>query len=210
MRMKVAFLQIVPHEQRRRLDVFITEQLARRQASPAARCEQLALVDLAHRMLDAPDDILPNLGELALHFCEAVAGRLSILEPDPSPGVFRWHHLCGTLSRFSGATTPRHFSPSGIVLDEGRPILVQHPERLYDWLAAAGVSLPECLLAPLALGSGDPIGTLWVVSEETGKISAQHARLLQELAAFAGIALSMIGKSRDLGRALERETLLAR
>jgi GAF domain len=124
-----------------------------------------------------------------MELCEAVSGGISLYEPEPSPGVFRWHHLRGDLEKFTGATTPRHYSPCGITLDRRAPILVQRPERVYTWLQDANVSLPECLLVPLYVGADEPLGTLWIVSEAEGNFDGRHADALADLAGFAGLAL---------------------
>jgi hypothetical protein len=61
---------------------------------------------------------------------------------------------------------------------------VVHAARTFD----AGVSLPECLLVPLYIGETEPLGTLWIVSEEVGQFNKGHAGTLEELACFTGIA----------------------
>lgn len=145
--------------------VFITEELARRREQrPRIFREVLPFPDLTKKMVDDPGRVLPLLFDTAMELCEAVSGGISLYEPEPAPGVFRWHHLRGDLERFSGATTPRHYNPCGITLDRRSPVLVQRPERVYTWLQDANVSLPECLLVPLYLGADEPLGTLWIVS----------------------------------------------
>ena len=73
-----------------------------------------------------------------------------------------------------------------------------HPERFYDWAAAAGLSVPEVLLVPLRIGEARPLGTLWVVAPQEGHFNREHARLLGELAHFAGIALKMVRSEAEL------------
>src|SRR6202012_5460481 len=167
-------------------EVYITDQLVRR--TPAlidlAR-EKWAGPGVARQMANNPSQVLPTLVDLAIELCGAVAGGISIYEKDGE--VFRWHHLRGTLARFTGATTPRDYSPCGITLDHKSPILVQKPERAYTWLVDADVSLPECLLVPLYVGEAQPLGTLWIVSEDVGHFTDGHSRTMQELAGFTGI-----------------------
>jgi two-component sensor histidine kinase len=189
--------------------VYITNQLAGRVADriDLAR-EKLAVQDIARQMANNPSQVLPTLVDLAIDLCGAVAGGISIYEKDGH--VFRWHHLRGTLERFTGATTPRDYSPCGITLDHKSPVLVQKPERVYSWLVDADVSLPECLLVPLYVGEEEPLGTLWIVSQDVGHFTDGHASTMQELAGFTGIALQMIRSEDRLKTALEEQELLTR
>ena len=200
-----------PAAQSANADVFITHELRTRVPKKADYLqEKLALQDLAARMADLPDEILPRLVDLALEITESVSGGLSLHEENPAPGVFRWHYLRGALAPFNGATTPRHFSPCGITLDQRTPVLVQNPERIYDWLVEANISLPEVLLVPLFIGGKSPLGTLWVVSEDTGHFDGGQARALAELASFVDIALRMVRSEENLRKALEQQEMLTR
>jgi two-component sensor histidine kinase len=189
--------------------VYITNQLAGRVARRIDTTrEKLAVQDIARQMVSDPSQVLPTLVDLAIDLCGAVAGGISIYEKEGQ--VFRWHHLRGTLERFTGATTPRDYSPCGITLDHKSPVLVQKPERAYSWLVDADVSLPECLLVPLYVGEEEPLGTLWIVSEHVEHFTDGHASTMQELAGFTGIALQMIRSEGRLKAALEEQELLTR
>ncbi len=190
-------------------EVYITNQLVGRVAGCIDMVrEKLAVQDIARQMANNPSQVLPTLVDLAIELCGAVAGGISIYEKEGQ--VFRWHHLRGTLERFTGATTPRDYSPCGITLDHKSPVLVQKPERVYSWLVDADVSLPECLLVPLYVGEAEPLGTLWIVSENVGHFTSGHANTMQELAGFTGIALQMLRSEDRLKAALEEQELLTR
>ena len=190
-------------------EVYITDQLAGRAADRIdTGREKLAVQDIARKMANDPGQVLPTLVDLAMELCGAIAGGISIYEIEGE--VFRWHHLRGTLERFTGATTPRQYSPCGITLDHKTPILVQKPERVYSWLVEADVSLPECLLVPLYVGEAEPLGTLWIVSEDVGHFTKAHATTMQELAGFTGLALQMLRSGDRLKAALEEQELLTR
>lgn len=110
-------------------DVYITEELARRPVRDRnLEKEKQALLELAMRMHGDPDEVLPRFVDLAMELTGGIAAGISLYESDPAPGVFRWHFLRGTLAEFSGATTPRNYSPCGITLDERRPVRT-HPAR---------------------------------------------------------------------------------
>lgn len=192
-------------------DVFITDELDRRIPKKTDYLqEKLALQDLAARMADQPEEVLPRFVDLALEMTGGVSAGLSLYEEQPAPGVFRWQYLRGALAPFNGATTPRDFSPCGITLDRNVPVLSLHPERVYDWIADANIVVPEVLLVPLYLGGSVPLGTLWIVSDREEHFDSGHARALTELAAFVGIALRMVRSEQRLNQALEAQEKTAK
>ena len=192
------------------IGVFITDELLRRPPTKTDYLqEKVALQDLALQMADHPAEVLPHLVDLAIDICGGISGGISLYEDKPAPGVFRWHYLRGDLEKFTGETTPRDFSPCGVTLDLGAPVLAEHPERYYTWLVEAGLSLPECLLVPLFVGGTDPLGTLWIVAPNVGHFDSGHSRIMTELAAFAGMALHMVRTEARLQQAFEKQERLA-
>lgn len=192
-------------------DLYITEELAQRLVPQADFLkEKRAIEDIAARMLDAPQEVLPRFVELAIELTGGISAGLSLYEETPPPGVFRWRYLKGRLSQFEDALTPRDYSPCGVTMDAGAPVLSRHPERYYDWIAEAGIAVPEVLLVPLHFYGSAPIGTLWVVSAQEGHFHSGHARAARELAHFAGIAVRMRQTQEQLQRAVERGEVLAR
>lgn len=187
--------------------VFITDELASRAApAPDYLREKLAVHELARHMSGQPDELLNHLVKLAMEICKAQSAGISILEPEA--GCFRWFALAGILSVFEGSTTPRNDSPCGVCLDFAGPILMAHPERAYDW--AHGLTVPELLLVPLKVENGAAIGTLWIVSETPGHFHGGHARVMTELAAFAGMALRMVQSEQHVQAALTKQEMLTR
>jgi GAF domain-containing protein len=172
--------------------------------------EKRALQEIAALMADDPAQVLPKFVSLAMEMAEGASAGLSLLEENPAPGVFRWHHLTGTLARFTGATTPRNFSPCGIVLDMDAPVLTAYSERGYDWIAACNVTLPEVLLVPLRIEGKEPRGTLWIVSDKDEHFHREHARAMTELASFVAIALRMARTEQKLQAALNEQLILTR
>ncbi|MET4717234.1 GAF domain-containing protein [Bradyrhizobium japonicum] len=143
-----------------------------------------------------------------MEICQAHSAGISIFEPDA--GQFRWHALAGELATFEGATTPRNFSPCGVCLDLAEPILMEHPERAYDWIRDAGITVPEVLLVPLTMKGTDAIGTLWLVAAGRGHFNKEHARVMAELSAFAGMALRTVQTEQRLKLALQQQETLMR
>jgi predicted acylesterase/phospholipase RssA len=96
-------------------DVFITHELNKRPPKKTDYLqEKLALQDLAARMADEPEEVLPRFVDLAMEITGGVSAGLSLYEETSPPGLFRWQYLRGVLSPFNGVTTPRNFSPCGI------------------------------------------------------------------------------------------------
>lgn len=91
-------------------DLYITGELDRRAETAADyRQEMLAIQDLAARMADRPEQVLPHFVDLAMEITGGESAGLSLFEPEPAPGVFRWRCLRGTLAPFEDALTPRGF-----------------------------------------------------------------------------------------------------
>jgi Signal transduction histidine kinase len=192
-------------------EVFITDELLKRPTKAADfEREKRAIQDLASQMIDAPDKVLPRFVELAMELADGCSAGLSLLEEHPAPGVFRWTHLCGSLAPFENEITPRDYSPCGVTLDLAAPVLTRHSERAYSWISATNVILPEVLLVPLFVGGKEPLGTLWIVSDEKEHFTSEHARLASELATFVGIALHVQRTEVRLRHALEAQEILTR
>jgi two-component sensor histidine kinase len=191
-------------------DVFITEELVTR---PVRRTdctrEKKAMLDLANRLAQASSEVLPRFVELAMEMTGAVSAGLSIFDAENEPNLFRWKHLHGSLARFEGATTPRNNSPCGVTLDANAPILVANPERLYDWVAAENLVLPEVLLVPLTISGGEQLGTLWVVADCKDHFDKGDAEAVADLAVFVGTALLLQKREERSRRALEEQETVA-
>jgi two-component sensor histidine kinase len=191
-------------------EIYITDQLAVRPPRRADHLrEKVALQDLTECMSRTPEEVLPRFVELAMQLTGGISAGLSLLEPE-APKTFRWRNLCGTLSAFEGASTPRDDSPCGITLDKNGPVLTRYSERGYQWIADTGVILPEVLLVPLFIDGPEPLGTLWVVSDDEGHFNSEDARVATELATFVGIALKIKRNEERLRSALEAQALLTR
>lgn len=191
-------------------DVFISDALSARVPKRTDhRGEIVALQALANRMADDPADVLPLFVDLAMELTGAVSAGLSLYDPEDAPGIFQWRHLRGTLAPFEHATTSRDHSPCGVTLDCNAPTLAAYPERIYEWIAEAGIVVPEVLLVPLYI-AGEPLGTLWVVSDRDGYFDSGDARVTAELASFVGVALRMARNEERLRRSLEEQETVAK
>lgn len=192
-------------------EIVITHELEARPAKrPDYRRRNEALQELASRLADDSADVLPRFVEQAMEMTGATSAGLSLYEAEPAPGVFRWHHLHGSLARFEGTTTPRNYSPCGVTLDQNDAVLCSHPERVYDWIAAEDMVIPEVLLVPLLVGSNEPFGTLWMVADSPEHFRLEDVRIARELARFVATALRLSRSEERLREALRQQELLAR
>ncbi len=188
-------------------EVSATDELMRRLPGlPDYIAEKVALQDLARQMADHPARLLPHLVKQAMEICDAESAGVSVLDGD----VFRWIGLVGKLADFEGVTAPRNFSPCGVCLDRKGVVLMKRPERVYDWIASRGLVIPEMLLVPLLANGQRPIGTLWMVAREGSRFDSGHARVLNELAAFTGVAVQMVLADQRLKQALQEQETLTR
>jgi len=191
-------------------DVIITRELERRpDMGHDARRVTAAIQELATRMVDGPDSVLPRFVSLAMQLGQGVSSGISIYEPDAVPPVFRWAFLEGSLAAFNGATTPRNYSPCGITLDANRPTLARHAERYYSWISDVNIVVPEVLLVPLRRGD-ELLGTLWIVADRVGHFNRGHVAAVLELAAFVSVALQMHQTEARLTQALAEQEAIAK
>lgn len=201
--------------------VLITDELQSRPIDKADfEIEKLAFQDLAQEMVDRPEEVLPTLVERAMEESGADSAGISLLEPaPPGPDILRWHHGVGRYAGNSGITFPAgEGSPEGVCLTAAAPILMARPERVYPHLAGLGAINHEILLVPFHVAGAKPSGALWVINHEEGKqFDHGDARVLTELAVFAGLAVRMIQDAdalrvteQRLNDAFEHQEMLTR
>jgi len=97
----------------------------------------------------------------------------------------------------SKKTTPRNFSPCGLGLDENQTILMERPERVYQWIADAGISVPEVLLVPLR--TKDRVSSARYGSS-LAREKFDHGRALRMILADDGLKKAPTSNKRSLAR----------
>ena len=177
--------------------VISTAELKRRPSrAPDYAAENRALVALAQEMAVSPNNILQKLVEAALTLCRAHSAGISMLDDERQR--FRWIAVAGRWANHLGGGAPRHFSPSGTVLDRGVPLLVSHPERHFGYLATVTPLIDEGLLIPLRLG-GEAVATIWFVAhDDSCRFDMEDLRLMTNLGnlAAAGYQTYMTERKR--------------
>jgi two-component sensor histidine kinase len=190
--------------------VFNADALSKRPARAAdLRAELRTMHLLAQEMVKSPAGVMDRFVELAIELCDAESGGISLLEARPdSPGIFRWYGLKGRFAAYQGGTTPRDFSPCGIVLDSVKPVVMNYPERHYPYLGADGLTIPELLLVPLLNTNDKAVGTLWIVHDEGGQFTKNEADTLERLAAFTSVGLMLSQAMAEKDKMLQSQEML--
>lgn len=178
-------------------DLLISDQLeirprATADVGPAAQ----GMLTLARDMLDSPERLLKRLVELGVELCKAGSAGVSLLKTGPDGDViFHWAALAGVFAPYEGGSTPRNFSPCGMCLDRGAPILLSYPARVFTYFNDVPTPIVEGLILPLYGVDRKPLGTIWVVSHDEGrKFDHGDVEIMQRLADFTALALEMAGR----------------
>lgn len=186
-------------------DLLVTELLATRPPKPAnVAAEAAAFYELATLMLDRPERAVQRFMELALELCDAGSAGLSVLaEAEDGSEIFRWDALAGQFASHVGGTTPRHFSPCGLCLDQAAPVLISRPARLFTYFEQVDPPIIEALIVPLYDAGSVPLATIWVVAhDDHHKFDAEHVRVMTQLASQLVLALKIL-KQKTAGLAAE-------
>jgi PAS domain S-box-containing protein len=172
-------------------DILITEELSQRSPrSPNLQAENQALRSLARQMARDSENLLQTLTDTALELCQAGTAGVSLLETTPDgEEIFCWTVLAGTLAHHVGGTSFRNFSPCGVCLDQGTPVLFSHPERYFTYFQEANTPVVEGLVLPL-VADHHALGTIWIMSHDEGRqFDAEDVRIMTGLADFTATAL---------------------
>ena len=173
--------------------VISTAKLSQRPARPAnAALETKVLLKLQHDLAKAPQKFFQELVEAALTLSQADSAGISLL--NESARYFVWPAVAGPLSPFVGDGAPADFGPCGTVLERNCALLMEHPERHFDYLKRVTPPLEEVLLIPFYMGER-AVGTIWAVSHTPGReFDAEDKRVLESLSTFAASAYETLAK----------------
>ena len=174
-------------------DITITPELWARRARPADfEAETAAIRRLAETMATEQSKVFQLCVDLAIELCGADTSGISLYEhTDAGEPVFRWIAMAGQLKQHLHGTTPRHFSPCGIAVDTGAPLLMRRPELVYRYLDV-GPPFHDALLIPLGEKGSRLEATIWIVAHNPArKFDGEDARVMQRIAIFAAMALQM-------------------
>jgi PAS domain S-box-containing protein len=189
-------------------DILITEELScRTPRSANLQAENQAMRSLAQQMARDSQSLMQTLADTALELCQAGTAGVSLLETIPDgEEIFRWTVLAGTLAHHVGETTPCNFSPCGVCLDQGSPVLFSHPEHYFTYFQAANTPIVEGLVLPL-IADSHVLGTIWILShDERRQFDSEDVRVMTSLADFTATALLL--QQRQIGELLAANAVL--
>jgi PAS domain S-box-containing protein len=189
-------------------DILITEELSNRSPRPPnLLSENQALHTLAQQMVNQPETMLQSLVDISLDLCSAGTAGVSLLETTPDgEEIFRPNVLAGRLAQHVGGTTPRNFSPCGVCLERGTPVLFSHPERYFSYFQEANTPIVEGLVLPL-IADNHALGTIWIMSHDQERhFDAEDVRVMTSLADFTAAALLL--NQRQTHQLLTKNTQL--
>jgi two-component sensor histidine kinase len=183
-------------------EVLITPALYRRSPRECSLDNELA----AYRELSALMAVDPQLAiqrflELALELCPGAgsAGLSELAADEAGEPIFRWTAMSGAFAAYVGGTTPRHFSPCGLCLDQHHAILVERPARVFTYFNDAEPEIVEGLIVPLYDTGKRPLGTLWVTSHDAvSRFDPTDSRILEQLAVQLVLAIKLRRKATIL------------
>ncbi|GAA6614916.1 ATP-binding protein [Scytonema sp. NUACC26] len=189
-------------------DILITEELSRRASrTPNLQAENQAMRMLIHRMTHDAASLMQTLVDTALELCQAGTTGLSLLETTADGAeIFRAQALAGTLAHHVGGSTKRNFSPCGVCLDQGVPVLFSHPEHYFTYFQSANTPVVEGLVLPL-VADNHVFGTIWIMShDEQRQFDSEDVRIMTSLADFTATALLL--QQRQTGELLAANAVL--
>jgi two-component sensor histidine kinase len=137
--------------------------------------------------------------ETALHLCNAGTAGFSLLRLDPAgETTIQWAAVTGELASHEGTQTPRDFSPCGMCIDAGAPVLLSHPERVFTYLRDARPSIVEDLIVPLYDSAREALGTFWIAHHDPASVfCADDARIAELLATQLVLALKLLEQADE-------------
>lgn len=172
--------------------VDITPQLWTRPIhSPNGAAESAIMRRISDTMAIDPSKVFEVCTEGALELCHADTCGISLRErSEAGEDIFRWIALTGVLKQHLHGTTPRRFSPCGVCVDSGVPLLMRQPELVYKYLDV-GPPFYDVLLIPLTEKGSQLEATIWIVAHtQTRKFDGEDARVMQRIAQFVTTALT--------------------
>ncbi|MGC1628578.1 MAG: PAS domain S-box protein [Candidatus Acidiferrales bacterium] len=173
--------------------ILFTEELDRRPLRPPDyEKESRALGALMEALANSPQTVLQTLADTILDVLQCGSGGVSLLTTHDGGKAFYWPAISGAWKQHIGGGTPRDFGPCGMVLDQDKPLLFKHVERVYTYFEPVKPEVEEALLVPF-YSSRKAVGTVWAVAHDVGrKFDSEDRRQLQSLAGFASAAYQAV------------------
>ncbi len=174
------------------------------QHGPDFQAELAAVCELAELTAQDPRAALRRFLETAIRLCNAGTAGLSLLRPNAAgQTMVRWEVVSGALASQEGSDSSRDFSPCGLCLDAGLPIVVSRPERVFIYLQAAQPAIIEDLIVPLYDSARRALGTFWIARHDgTVRFNSNDARIMEQLASQMVLTLKLLQQAEEHGGVL--------
>jgi PAS domain S-box-containing protein len=152
-----------------------------------------ALVALMQALANSPQTVLQTLADTILRVLNCESAGISLLTTTRDGGArFYWPAIAGVWRPHIGGGTPREFGPCGTVLDQNKPLLFKHVEKVYTYFEPVKPAVEEALLVPF-YSEKKAVGTVWAVMHDDGRrFDAEDKRQLEMLAQFASAAYQVV------------------
>lgn len=174
--------------------ILFTDELDSRPSRPPDHEKQSrALVALMQALADSPQTVLQTLADTILDVLQCGSAGVSLLTTGDGGKRFYWPAISGVWKEHIGGGTPREFGPCGTVLDQNKPLLFKHVEKVFTYFEPVKPWVEEALLVPFYSGT-KAVGTVWAVShDDVRKFDAEDKRQLESMAEFASAAYQSVG-----------------
>lgn len=181
--------------------ILFTDELDSRPSRPPDHEKQSwALVALMQALADSPQTVLQTLADTILDVLQCGSAGVSLLTTDDGGKRFYWPAISGVWKEHIGGGTPREFGPCGTVLDQNKPLLFKHVEKVFTYFEPVKPWVEEALLVPFYSGT-KAVGTVWAVShDDVRKFDAEDKRQLESMAEFASAAYQSVRFSESRNR----------
>jgi PAS domain S-box-containing protein len=144
-------------------------------------------------LADSPQTVLQTLADTILDVLQCGSAGVSLLTNGDGGKRFYWPAISGVWKEHIGGGTPREFGPCGTVLDQNKPLLFKHVEKVFTYFEPVKPWVEEALLVPFYSGT-KAVGTVWAVShDDVRKFDAEDKRQLESMAEFASAAYQSVG-----------------
>jgi len=109
--------------------------------------------------------VLQTLADTILDVLQCGSAGVSLLTTGDGGKRFYWPAISGVWKEHIGGGTPREFGPCGTVLDQNKPLLFKHVEKVFTYFEPVKPWVEEALLVPFYSGT-KAVGTVWAVSHD--------------------------------------------
>lgn len=178
--------------------VIANQQLNQRSArAPDHAAQVAATTTIVKALAETPESVLAKLSQAVLQLTGADSAGVSLFGRESGNRVFLWQAAVGLFEKYLGSVVPYDESPCGSVISTDKTMLMLNPGVAYQTAAQVQPPIQEVLLVPFHV-NGQPVGTVWAISQGSKKFDAEDARLITDISELAALAYHVLTKLGDL------------